>query len=53
MKIVYLIYNAAGWAPESFVNFDLRDLTKQIKQKIRRGSNQHSDIFNIRSIWGD
>ena len=39
MKIVHMIYNATGWAPESFVNFDLCDLTKQIKQKIRGGRN--------------
>ena len=39
MKIAHMIYNVAGWALESFVNFDLRDLMKQIKQKIRRGRN--------------
>ena len=37
MKSVCRIYNKGVSASQSFVSFDLYDLTKQIKQKIKKG----------------
>lgn len=53
MKSVHMIYNRGVSASESFVIFDLSDLTKQIKQKGEEMWNQLCSIFNICWILGD